>query len=345
MCGAGRCSGNRSDADGRSRLPALYIPARGGTCHFRDSLLAAPSRLQTCGATTLGTRSLLIVRQTTLLPLTMATNKISIKFRSITYPNNENSAQKKQRGRLQRMPSFDFTVTDSPTTSAAKASSTRREVSAEGRLRTKQFQHTHIPAATLAPGQKMLRFSDECWYSSPREQPTGRPHTSSVSCLTSPKSKPGSAVRMGGSSNVERLVDWSRQSPEKHSVSPSSSQDLGHRHSRSKERRTERDPANERRSHYSTSISLPPPPKVTEQSSTETTPSTSAVTPEARGRRSQFRRAWSLFSLACDKEVERERREKSPQQKILRPPTRHFYRRGLSGLPIECSTRYLGLAY
>ena len=274
----------------------------------------------------------------------MATNKLSIKFRSITYPNSESSAQKKQRGRLQRMPSFDFTMNESGATSAAKASNTRREVSAEGRIRTKQFQHTHTSASSLAPGQKMLRFSDECWYSSPGEQ-SGRPHASSVSCLTSPKSKPGSAVRLSTNSNVERLVDWSRQSPEKHSVSSNSSQDLGHRHSRSKERRTDRDSTNERRSHYNTSISLPPPPKCTEQTSTETPPTTPAVTPEARGRRSQFRRAWSLFSLACDKEVERERREKSPQQKILRPPTRHFYRRGLSGLPIECSTRYLGLAY
>lgn len=283
----------------------------------------------------------------------MATNKISIKFRSITYPNSESSAQKKQRGRLQRMPSFDFTTSESAATSAVKASSTRREasaegtrreVSAEGRIRTKQFQHTHSSASSLAPGQKMLRFSDECWYSSPGEH-SGRPHASSVSCLTSPKSKPGSAIRLSVNSNVERLVDWSRQSPEKHSVSPNSSQDLGHRHSRSKERRIDRDSTNERRSHYGTSVSLPPPPKCTEQASTETPPTTPAVTPEARGRRSQFRRAWSLFSLACDKEVERERREKSPQQKILRPPTRHFYRRGLSGLPIECSTRYLGLAY
>ncbi|MPC70190.1 uncharacterized protein LOC123518611 [Portunus trituberculatus] len=276
----------------------------------------------------------------------MATNKLSIKFRSITYPNSESSSQKKQRGRLQRMPSFDFTVNESAASSAAaKASSTRREVSAEGRIRTKQFQHTHSSASSLAPGQKMLRFSDECWYSPPGEH-SGRPHASSVSCLTSPKSKPGSAIRLNVNSNVERLVDWSRQSPEKHSVSPNSSQDLGHRHSRSKERRTDRDSTNERRSHYGTSISLPPPAKCSVQSSTETPPTTPAVTtPEARGRRSQFRRAWSLFSLACDKEVERERREKSPQQKILRPPTRHFYRRGLSGLPIECSTRYLGLAY
>ncbi|KAK8747132.1 hypothetical protein OTU49_016637 [Cherax quadricarinatus] len=272
----------------------------------------------------------------------MATNKIAMKFRSITYPNHETSSQKKQRKRLQRMQSFDFTQSESPMV-PPKSSVSRREVSAEGRLRTQQFQDTHSVSATLAPGQKLLRFSDECWYS-PGEQP-GRSHEASVSCLTSPKSKPGTAVRIGVSS-VERLVDWQRQSPEKHTISSSNSQDHCQRHSRSKERRTDRDSlSSERRSHYCTSVSLPPPAKSAEQTTTVNTPTTPTVTSESRGRRSQFRRAWSLFSLTCDKEVDRDRREKSPQQKILRPPTRHFYRRGLSGLPIECSTRYLGLAY
>lgn len=273
----------------------------------------------------------------------MATNKIAMKFRSITYPTTENSGHKKERRRLQRMESFDFS--ESPVV-PAKSSSGRREVSAEGRLRTHQFQHTHSASNTLAPGQKMLRFSDECWYSPAGEQ-AGRPHATSVGCLTSPKSKPGAAVRLSVNSNVERLVDWQRQSPERHSISPSNSQDHSHRHSRSKERRSEREStSNERRSHYSTSVSLPPSSKSSEQTPTVNTPtSPPTATPEARSRRSQFRRAWSLFSLTCDKEVERERREKSPQQRILRPPTRHFYRRGLSGLPIECSTRYLGLAY
>lgn len=58
-------------------------------------------------------------------------------------------------------------------------------------------------------------------------------------------------------------------------------------------------------------------------------------------RRSQFRRAWSLFSIGCD-EVEK---EKPPPQRILRPPTRHVYRRGISGLPIECTSRHLGVAF
>ncbi|KAG7160898.1 uncharacterized protein LOC121875725 [Homarus americanus] len=275
----------------------------------------------------------------------MATNKIAMKFRSITYPSHETSGQKKQRRKLQRMESFDFSQHDSPTVST-KSIVSRREVSAEGRQRTQHFHDTHAQSTpcTLAPGQKLLRFSDECWYSPAGEQ-AGRPHAS-VGCLTSPKSKPGAAVRIGVNS-VERLVDWQRQSSDKHTISSSNSQEHSHRHSRSKERRSDRDStSSEKRGHYCASVSLPPPSKSSEQNPTaNTTTTTPPVTSETRGRRSQFRRAWSLFSLTCDKEVERDRREKSPQQRILRPPTRHFYRRGLSGLPIECSTRYLGLAY
>nr|XP_053637121.1 uncharacterized protein LOC128692129 [Cherax quadricarinatus]XP_053637122.1 uncharacterized protein LOC128692129 [Cherax quadricarinatus]XP_053637123.1 uncharacterized protein LOC128692129 [Cherax quadricarinatus] len=58
---------------------------------------------------------------------------------------------------------------------------------------------------------------------------------------------------------------------------------------------------------------------------------------EDHNRRSHFRRAWSLFSIACN-EVEK---EKPPPQKILRQPTRHVYRRGISGLPIECTNRHI----
>ncbi|KAG7160895.1 uncharacterized protein LOC121875756 [Homarus americanus] len=62
---------------------------------------------------------------------------------------------------------------------------------------------------------------------------------------------------------------------------------------------------------------------------------------DAQNRRSQFRRAWSLFSIGCD-EVEK---EKLPPQRILRQPTRYVYRRGISGLPIECTNRHLGIAF
>lgn len=55
-------------------------------------------------------------------------------------------------------------------------------------------------------------------------------------------------------------------------------------------------------------------------------------------RSSQFRRAWSLFSIRRD---EVKKKEKPPPQRILRQPTRHVYRRGISGLPIECTNRHL----
>lgn len=335
------------DVRGRGFLPSIYAGAKGAWSHSgaRQHTERCKHRLfcdYTQVPTPSGEQHILpvITRQ-----LAMATNKIAMKFRSITYPNHESTQSKKQRGKLQRMESFDFSQNE-PTPCLKTPGNSRREVSAEGRLRVQQFQHTHSASSTLAPGQKLLRFSDECWCSTAGEH-SSRPQARSMGCLTSPKAKPGSAVRLGMCSNVERLVDWQRKSPDRHSVSPNHSLDANHRHSRSKERRSDRDASNsERRSHFSTSVSLPPTSKQgSEETSTATTPTTPPVTSETRSRRSQFRRAWSLFSLTCDKEVERDRREKSPQQRILRPPTRHFYRRGLSGLPIECSSRYLGLAY
>lgn len=58
-------------------------------------------------------------------------------------------------------------------------------------------------------------------------------------------------------------------------------------------------------------------------------------------RRSHFRRALSMFLIGCDDET----KEKQPQRSILRQPTRHTYRRGISGLPIECTNRHVGVAY
>ncbi|XP_045585674.1 uncharacterized protein [Procambarus clarkii] len=62
---------------------------------------------------------------------------------------------------------------------------------------------------------------------------------------------------------------------------------------------------------------------------------------DADNRRWQFRRAWSFFSAGCDER----RKGKPPPQKILRQPTRHVYRRGISGLPVECTNRSLGVAF
>lgn len=41
----------------------------------------------------------------------------------------------------------------------------------------------------------------------------------------------------------------------------------------------------------------------------------------------------------------REKRERASQQRILRPPARPVYRRGVSGLPIRCTGAYLGITF
>ncbi|XP_071540384.1 uncharacterized protein [Panulirus ornatus] len=277
----------------------------------------------------------------------MASNKKTVNIRSTTYPNHETMKKnKKPVFSLRRMNSFDYSYQDtSPTTKEERGA---REVSAEGRLRVHQFHQTHSASSSsassstsLAPGQKLLRFSDECWCSSAAEQGSA----------TSPKFRQRSASRLSMCSNVVRMVDWQRHLPERHSLSPTNSQESSERHSRSSERRSEKNLslAERRRSQFCPSISLPPSSKLQAEPPTSAvnsktpTATTTTVSTEGRRRRSQFRRAWSLFSLTCDKEVDR--REKSPQQRILRQPTRHFYRRGLSGLPIECSSNKLGLAY
>ncbi|XP_068241355.1 uncharacterized protein [Palaemon carinicauda] len=65
------------------------------------------------------------------------------------------------------------------------------------------------------------------------------------------------------------------------------------------------------------------------------------ITDDLQNRRSQFRKAWSFFSIGCDATP----KEKSPPKRILRQPTRHVYRRGISGLPIECTNRVMGVAF
>ncbi|KAK8388969.1 hypothetical protein O3P69_020733 [Scylla paramamosain] len=209
---------------------------------------------------------------------------------SSSYSTTDTTRKNRSRFRLRRMNSFDCSYEDIE----VREERSPRELSVEGRLRARHFHSSSSSSASLLPGQKCLRFSDECW--------------SSASQSPSPRHTGAKTRRSGRSLSLA-----------------------------------------ERRQQLCSSTSLPQStdtdctPSTTSPSSTSTSTSTN-VSLERRRRRSQFRRAWSLFSLTCDKEVERERREKS-QQKILRPPTRHYYRRGASGLPIECSSTYLGLAY
>ena len=168
--------------------------------------------------------------------------------------------------------------------------------------------------------------------------------------------------------SVDRSVDRPCRSVDRFSLSPKKSLDRGDglvedqvscsRH-RTPEKRCEKRSAL-RSAGSSESKDVPAPNSPTgeaasaasgQQSTTTGLPSGTKPNPsstESRSRRSQFRRAISLFSLSCDKETERSSSKdkgSSSQQKILRPPTRHFYRKGLSGLPIECGTRTLTIAY
>ena len=90
--------------------------------------------------------------------------------------------------------------------------------------------------------------------------------------------------------------------------------------------------------HVSTSRTLSHPSTTTCHSSAHTKNTTQ--TEDLHGRRSQFRRAWSLFSMGCD-----EGQKKTQPQSILRQPTRHMYRRGISGLPVECTSMDMGVVF
>ncbi|XP_045135442.1 putative protein TPRXL [Portunus trituberculatus] len=256
-----------------------------------------------------------------------------------------------------------------------------RELSVEGRLRARHFHSysSSSSSASLLPGQKFLRFSDECWCGpmiehcavilskSRQRQRFGLRSSSSSSSSSSNSSSSSDSSSSSntncsitsctstnccysGATSTERLIDWQRQPSEKVKHRSSTSQSPSPRHTGAKTRRSGRSLSlAERRRQLCSSASLPQSTDTDCTPSTTTSPTSTTTSTnvclERRRRRSQFRRAWSLFSLTCDKDMERERREKSPQQKILRPPTRHYYRRGASGLPIECSSTYLGLAY
>lgn len=90
------------------------------------------------------------------------------------------------------------------------------------------------------------------------------------------------------------------------------------------------------RQQVSSPLPLGPPATTTSHSAPQSKSATQAEDP----RRSQFRRAWSLFSMGCD-----ESQKKAQPQSILRQPTRHMYRRGISGLPVECNSRDVGVAF
>ncbi|XP_050700741.1 putative protein TPRXL [Eriocheir sinensis] len=295
--------------------------------------------------------------------------------RSITYPSNDSSTRRNRaRFCLTRMNSFDCSYEDAE----VREERPSREKSLEGRLRTRHF-HSASSSNPAVPGQKCLRFSDECWCGpaieqykgilskSRQRQQFGLRSSSSSSRSSSSSSSSGSSGSSSSSvspsisssssgsstytscschsnNSTERLIGCQREVTDRINRKSSISQSPSPRHKPSNTRRSGRSLSLAERRQLCSSSSLPTSADTESTTSRPSNASTNASS-EGRRRRSQFRRAWSLFSLTCDKEVERERREKSPQQKILRPPTRYYYRRGVSGLPIECSSTYVGLAY
>ncbi|XP_066967072.1 uncharacterized protein [Macrobrachium rosenbergii] len=68
---------------------------------------------------------------------------------------------------------------------------------------------------------------------------------------------------------------------------------------------------------------------------------------EGGTRCSHFRRALSLFSVGSEKEMQFFQKEKKKETatRLLRPPTRYIYKRGVSGLPVTYSASALGLVF
>ena len=289
----------------------------------------------------------------------MASNKLSLSYRSVTYPHEDNvtriccyghlrctlhSTSTPKVNKLTRMESFDDGFEEELERNSElqpKSTILRRNISDEGRLRTHQFHQTHSTSSGLTvPVQKILRFSDDSLSQSRREehqeQSQGfRNHVRSISCL------PLAKLRSPSPKNLSPSPDWKRSTFAKLNISPNRSQEKSDHSLCSCESLNK---SSERRSHCE---------RCSSQCSTEDSRDHSPVDPslsnrssgnDARSRRSQFRRAISLFSLSCDKETDRERRDKTPQR-ILRPPTRYVYRKGVSGLPIECTQRSMTAVY
>ncbi|XP_066968994.1 uncharacterized protein [Macrobrachium rosenbergii] len=156
----------------------------------------------------------------------------------------------------------------------------------------------------------------------------------SVSCPVAPR------IESRQTANAERLKNWRRSSL---TIASNRSQSLGivsreqHRevpprtlslHQPIEGRRSCPSPLS---SFSSPSTPSPPPMALSKK----------RITDDLQSRRSQFRKAWSFFSIGCDDIP----KEKPPPKRILRQPTRHVYRRGISGLPIECTNRVMGLAF
>lgn len=263
----------------------------------------------------------------------MAANKTI--FRSVTFPKYEYT-EKKMSGPLQRMRSADLStevnsrrqlsedglLSSTQGSQKSMKSNRSRGVSAQGHVKMQHFQHAHSTSCTPSPRTRSCRSTDGRLCGSVGRS-THEVDSRSVGNLQSSKFR-----------GEELPLDW-RARDRRHC---SHDRSLRHRRSRSVQRRSER---SRHRSQLCASVSLPPLSKgFPEYTQSPTTPPVQPASPDTRGRLSHLRRALSLFSMSCDKEV-----GKSPQRRILRPPTKHLYRKGVSGLPIKCSPNRIGLVY
>lgn len=196
-----------------------------------------------------------------------------------------------------------------------------RALSVEGQLKRNGFRHNHSMSCTPSPRMRENRSSDGrlCGDVEPHLR---RGEARSAGDLHSNRARGGE----------ERLLDWNARTPNQDNPT-------FERRSRSLYRNSEKTLHNRRQKQLCACNSVPPMRQCSDDIYKEDSP-LSAVSLNTRSRSSQIRRVLSLLSVVCDKEV-----EKTPKKRILRPPTKHQYRRGISGLPVRCSPNHLGLVY
>lgn len=266
----------------------------------------------------------------------MASNKLSWKLRRVTYPKYESKKEKKGTP-LQRIRSADMSyeeqimhvreknldredISDQESSHYIQDArrNTERDLSLEGRPKRNMFRHSHSTSCAPSPRARASSSSGsstcegvERHFRQDKTRSAGDLH------LNRP---------CGGE---ERLLDWStRTADQDHKFE---------RRSRSLYRNSEKTLQERRQKQLCACKSVPPTRQCSEDIYEGHLPISSASL-DTRSRSSQLRRMLSLFSVVCDKEV-----EKSSPKKILRPPTKHVYRKGVSGLPVRCSPNRLGL--
>lgn len=195
-----------------------------------------------------------------------------------------------------------------------------RGISLEGRLKRNIFRHSHSTSCTPSPRARASHSSDGRICGGVEHLRQDKTRSASDLCSNRPR---------GGE---ERLLDWNTRTVDQDSHK-------FERRSRSLYRNSEKTLQERRQKQLCACKSVPPMRQCSEDIYKEDLP-ISPVSLDTRSRSSQLRRVLSLFSMVCDKDV-----AKSSPKKILRPPTKHLYRKGMSGLAVRYSPNRLGLVY